>query len=176
MVTKETIAIVGLPNKTCKKLVAKLVQENCRLLLIAGEKSAYLELFDQDFLNLHQADIEILDCAKDGCWEADIIVLKGEEKDKKLLERIKEVSTQKIVIGVSVIDDSSKTPLYEANNLQLHFPYSKVVHVLNTGSAEVYIAGDYSEANQIVSEKVAKIGYIPRIANRFSSLLNDDLI
>ena len=60
---------------------------------------------------------------RDGCWEADIIILDiSDDEQQEVVELIKEVATQKIVVSFSE---------NENNELQALLKYSKVVKVFN---------------------------------------------
>ena len=173
METKQTVAIVGLPNPKYNDLIVKLAEENCRLLLIKRSANDEDPILPKDFSGSQNEDVEVLSCAKDGCWEADVIVLLGEESyERPFIERIKEVSTQKLVVGFSVADQTSETVTFEATNLQQLLPNSKVVHVYkNIGSDEVLVAGDHAQSNQTVAGKIRTIGYSPEIVDGFSSIV-----
>ena len=70
-----------------------------------------------------KAEIKSISCVKDGCWEADIIVLAVPLcEEKEVAERMKEVATQKTVVLVSENTD-------ELASLQQILPYSKLVRV-----------------------------------------------
>lgn len=172
MATKETIAVVGLPNKKYNDFVVRLAEAQYRLLLIKKGLNDGSEIFVDELRHSIQGDVEIVECAKNGCWEADIIVLLGEESyERVFIERIKQVSTQKIVVGYATNDHLSETASFEATNLQQLLPNSQVVHVLKSiGAQEVFIAGDHADSNQIVSNKVSAIGYHPEIVDGFSSI------
>jgi len=75
MALKKTIAIIASTNEKATAIVNKISLKNYRLLLL----SKYANQFDQLAGHLKSwqpgAEFEIIDCMKDGCWEADIIVL-----------------------------------------------------------------------------------------------------
>lgn len=91
---------------------------------------AHNETFSEAFIEkLHQqipgADIEIASCLKDGCWEADVIILSSEIiSDKQALRNIKEVATQKQVICLSEVNNSEE--FYKLKQL---LPNSKIALV-----------------------------------------------
>lgn len=168
MAVKETIAIVGIDNKVCADLIKKLAQ-HYRLLLVSTEGNNSSALSKQIVDPIPDAAIEIIECAKDGCWEADIILLIGTTNlEKGLINRIKEVATQKIVVGISVGRHQSSPPVSEVNTLQLLLPYSKVVQMLyEFGSTATFIASDDEEALQTISDLIKMVGYQPIIVERF---------
>lgn len=160
MGTKETIAIIGATNESTLALVSKLAREDYRLLLVlAGESHNLDRRYPYDKF-LPEAEVEIIDCVKSGCWEADIIVLIGAANfEEVLINKIKEVSTQKIVVGISVAGGEVAS-FFETTDLQSLLPYSKVVHVFKKkGSLATFIAGDDKEAVQAISALAQKIGF-----------------
>ena len=99
---KKTIAIIGAGVEIGAAIADKLSEGNYRLLLVSNEinhKSQIVQNIKQNNLN---AEVEIVDCAKEGCWEADIIVLAIPYHElKEVIEKINEVVTQKIVLIIS---------------------------------------------------------------------------
>ena len=170
MITKETIALIGIDNEDCAALVKKLAQGNYRLLLISHVQYSLAPLHAEVLDNCPQADVEIIDCAKDACWEADIIALFGEANyNKELIARIKVVSTQKIVAGVSINRSKEEISLVEANNLQRLLPHSNVVQVFhNPESSDVLIAGDDVQSTKNISNIAAAAGYKPILVEGWS--------
>ncbi len=99
---KKTVAIIGESKEFCPALAIAAVQQDLRLLFISRDetKKSILKtrLRDLDV----SAEIEFTTCEKDGCWEADAIAfIQPGEIEPKLLDRIKQVSTQKIVLVIS---------------------------------------------------------------------------
>lgn len=186
MTLKKTIAIVGATEKRGMFIAKNLARGNYRLLLVSeeGEKLAAL----RDELNLSTAEIETINCAKEACWEADIIIVATPYgMGKKVAEKIKEVATGKIVVSISNPPDSSYENLFPepntsaAEELQHLLPYSKVVKTLNTAFAEnfaslaisgktadTFIAGNNSDAVKTVSELAKDAGFNPFVVGDLS--------
>ena len=137
----KTIAIVGATEKNGKEIVMKLAPMPYRLLLISNEITE-LDRLKNDLSLMHpHAEIEALDCIKDGCWEADIIILAvPHEAIQEVAERIKEVATQKIVVNVFNSKDNSP-------ELKKILPYSKLVGVAGN-PPELIIHGDDKTVNE----------------------------
>ena len=80
------------------------------------------------------AEIESLECVKDGCWEADVIIIAvAPAEEKQVAELMKEVATQKIVVVVSEKEN-------ECEELEKILPYSKVVKAYIKGATnEIFL-------------------------------------
>lgn len=146
---KKTIAIIGADAETGVAIADKFSEGNYRLLLVQNEinnKSQIAKYIRQK--NLH-AEVEIVDCAKEGCWEADIIILAlPYHKLKKVIEKINEVVTQKIVVIISDEKESSFS-FNKTQELQQLLPYSKIVTALyNPCSPEPFIINDKEHLKQ----------------------------
>ena len=140
MAVKKTIAIIASTNEKAAAIVNKLSLENCRLLLVSKYATQFIEL-STDIKSRHpNVELDIIDCMKDGCWEADIIILDiSHSEEKEVVELIKEVATQKIVVSF---------PGNENNELQNLLKYSKVVNAFHTinNSSTVSLYGKDQDA------------------------------
>ena len=146
---KKTIAIIGAGAETGVAIADKLSESNYRLLLVQNginSKSQIVKNIKQK--NLH-AEVEIVDCAKEGCWEADSIILAIPFRElKEIAEKINEVVTQKIVVIISNEKESSLS-FNQAQELQQLLPYSKIVTALyNPCSPEPFIINDKEHLKQ----------------------------
>lgn len=138
MALKKTIAIIASTNEKATAIVNKITLKNYRLLLL----SKYANQFDQLAGQLQSwqpgAEFEIIDCMKDGCWEADIIVLDiPYHEEKAVAQLIKEVATQKIVVSFS--ENKNQFKNQELENL---LKYSKIVKALNTDASYILYGKD----------------------------------
>lgn len=169
MAAKVTIALIGLANGICSVLVHTLAKANYRLLLVTKDGNDIEHLTRQINLTLPGADVEVIDCVKNGCWEADIIVFVGANQiDHAFINKIKAVSTQKIVVALSINKTGSNFDAFESKNIQLLLPHSKVVQLFNQyESTEAFIAGDDSEALQTVAHIIKNAGYQPTVVDSF---------
>ncbi|HEY6977811.1 MAG TPA: hypothetical protein VH396_16040, partial [Chitinophagaceae bacterium] len=112
-------------------------------------KSQIVRNIKQNNLN---AEVEIVDCAKEGCWEADIIVLAIPYYElKEVVEKINEVVTQKIVLIISNNEEEGKV-----EELQRLLPYSRVVAAFNNPYS-------FTSNDREASETISKIIYAPII-------------
>jgi hypothetical protein len=140
---KKTIAVIGADTEIGAALADKLSDDSYRLLFVQNEtvhKSQIAKNIQQK--NLH-AEIETVDCAKEGCWEADIIILAIPFRElKEIAEKINEVVTQKTVVIISDEKESSFS-FNKAQELQQLLPYSKIVTAIhNPCSPESFIIND----------------------------------
>ncbi|MBI1769776.1 MAG: NAD(P)-binding domain-containing protein, partial [Bacteroidetes bacterium] len=171
MAPKKTIAIVGATEKRGAAIAKSLAKGNYRLLLMSAETEKLAALSKE--LDPSIAEIETISCAKDACWEADIIIVATPyQTEKEVAEKIREVATGKIVISTSNPVDRSYEYLFPSPNssaaeeLQRMLPYSKVVKTFNTAFtenfvsptidkiADTFIAGNNGDAIEAVSELV----------------------
>jgi predicted dinucleotide-binding enzyme len=171
MATRETIAVIGATEKTGSAVIGKLLEIGTRLLLISDDENAFTFLTKLKSDNA-EGRIEIIDCVKEGCWQADIIVFVTSFKNvTDAIERIKEVATQKIIVSITDINDNESSPFVEAQELQQFMPYSKVVAAcINAYSAETYIAGDDADAVETISKLIKKAGFQPKTAQSLSAI------
>ena len=186
MAQKKTIAIIGATGKRGSGIAKNLAKENHRLLLISEDVEALSSLSNE--LAQTKAVIEVVSCAKDACWEADIIIVATPyEIEKEVAGKIKEVAIGKIVISISNPMDRSYENLFPspdnsaAEELQRLLPYSKVVTTFNASfienlaspmipekTADTFIAGNNSDAIETVSESVRSAGFNPFVVGDLS--------
>ena len=144
MAARKTVAIIASTNEKIVAIISKLSLEDSRLLLVSKYPNQFTELSRDVACNHPNVELEIIDCMKDGCWEADIIILDiAYDEETEVTELIKEVSTQKIVVSFSKNENS------ELQNLLKH---SKVViaAVNPTNSTCITFSGEDHDAVQEV--------------------------
>src|SRR4030095_6857454 len=139
MAVKKTIAIIGASGDMGSALAKALVNSNYRLLLMSRDKSKVGKLSAYLKRQSPAAEVAVIDCEKEACWEADIILLAVPYKaEREVAEKIREVATQKVVIDVSNPLNESYDHLITApdtsaaEELQKALPGSKVVKAFNT--------------------------------------------
>lgn len=167
MALKETIAFAGITNTaSCATYITKLAQARYSLLLVSSPDNSLQELADQVLSHVPEAKVDVMACAKDGCWEADIIVVFGETGlNAGFLNKIKAVSTQKIVVGVWLGDGSHGEP-YPNKGLVELLPHSKVVLArYDEETNKVYIDGADREAVLTVLELTKSLSISPLLKN-----------
>jgi len=147
MAVKKTIAIIGAAGIEGTAIANQLAFSHYRLLLIAPDAEQVSSLSKTiSEINL-AAETDTIECVKDGCWEADIIILAvPSQEEKNIAEMIKEVATQKIV--VSIWDNN-----INGGQLQRILPYSKLVKLGNIFNLkEKSIAGNDKAANKEIAD------------------------
>jgi predicted dinucleotide-binding enzyme len=161
MSVKKTIAIVGATEKTGKIIAEKFSSLPYRLLLISNDSNELQKLSEDISGKRSVAEIDTIGCVKDGCWEADIIILAVEDCDEnEAVEKMKEVATQKIVAEVS-------NENYPAKDLQKLLPYSKLVKVSGDfDSEEIDISGEDEAVNEEISSIFNQAGFHSAIIER----------
>ena len=146
---KKTVAIIGATEESGAAIVNKFTGSSYRLLLVEDEINQLSQIARSIKRNHLHAEVEIVDCAKEGCWEADIIILAIPFRElKEIAEKINEVVTQKIVVIISDEKESSLS-FNQAQELQQLLPYSKIVTALyNPCSPESFIINDKENLKQ----------------------------
>ena len=153
MMVEKTIAILGDTGEFPPALMEVFVMHNLRLLYVSENEEKNTALKKQlDKLKV-KAEVEFLSCEREGCWEADIIAFtRPENISPELVQKIKEVATQKIVLIVSVRKQSVE--------FDALFPYSKVVEVvINHIGKGFSISGKVAAANAEVLELIESNTY-----------------
>lgn len=145
MAVKEAIAIVADNEEKFLDITAKLALDKYMLLLVsknADKLSSILMKIQKQFPG---ADVELIDCIKDGCWQADIIILNiNEDEQNEVAALIREVATQKIVVSFS-------ENLQAIEKLQKLLPHSKVVKLDGLFSGNTAITSNDTKATETVS-------------------------
>src|SRR4051812_18070994 len=102
MKTKQTIAVIGATGNMGSAISINLSSGNYRLLLCANDKGK-VETLAKDIKSANvTADVEAVDCTVSASWEADVIILAVPyQAEKGIVEKIKEVANQKIVISIA---------------------------------------------------------------------------
>ncbi len=151
MSVKKTIAIVGATENKGIEFANKLADGDYRLLLISNDSEKLSRLSESIAA---KAEVDTLECVKDGCWEADVVILTVACSEEKMVAQvIKEVATQKIVV---IVSEERNLP----EELQHILPYSKLVKVsFSSYLNEIIISGNNEEANEEVSEIFNQAGY-----------------
>lgn len=180
----QTIAIIGASGSMGSALSKSLAKGNYRLLLCANDLDKVKAVAADIKKSYPTAEVEAIDCTREACWEADIIIAAipfGAEQE--MADKIREVATQKIVISIAnplndTYDGLVTAPdTSAAEELQKLLPNSKVVKAFNTTfaadfatpvidgkRADAFIAGNDGEALQTVSELVETAGFNPVVA------------
>lgn len=167
---KQTIAIVGAEGKTGSAFALGLVQLNLyRLLLLSEDESRLHKLSQQILLLSPGADIELISCLKDGCWEADLIIVDVPHASiQEVADKIREVSTQKIVLGILKNEYNNLSPVSVAQEWQQLLPNAKVVIASNNpDTRETVMAGNDEESVLTMTDTIKKMGFQPIVRNDF---------
>lgn len=162
MSVKKSIAIVGATEKIGEVIAIQFMNGNYSLLLISNNKDRLNYLAQKMADNKPKAEVNFMECVKDGCWEADIIILAvPHDEEKMVAELMKDVATQKIVVDISNEENACR-------KLKEILPYSKLVKVSGDfHSKEIVIKGDNETVNEEISEIFNQVGYHSIIENYF---------
>lgn len=156
----KTIAIVGATEKNGRILVNQFACMPYRFLLVSNKINELEELTIDISEKYPKAEVESLNCIKDGCWEADIIILAVPHNEEKMIaELMKEVATQKIVVDFSNEKNAE-------DQLCSILPYSKLVRISGDfTSKEIVVSGNDEAVNEEISQIFNQAGYHTTIEN-----------
>lgn len=166
MQTPQTIVIIGTGEKG-RGIAMGLTGGNYRVLFCGNEQADASEFVKEIKETSPSFDIESAPCSYEATWEADIIILAvPHEQQESLLEKIRTVANQKIILATGCT----------RQELQSLLPHSKVIETFNNiepkaffapaeekNNIECIIKGNDEEALQIASELVSTIGFKPVI-------------
>ena len=181
MATNKTIAIIGASGNMGSAIAKSLANAPYRILLFGKEEKKLRSIYKEIKSTNKLVDAEIIGCAANASWEADIIIAAVPfAAEKELAEKIKQVATGKIVISISNPLNDTYTGLVTtadtsaAEELQKLLPHSKVIKAFNTTFAgdflqpvidgkkvDAFIAGNDEEALETVSNLVSSAGFNP---------------
>jgi NADPH-dependent F420 reductase len=185
---KKTIAIIGAAGNMGSGIAHSLAKAGYRMLLFDTDASKLNELLLNIKSATPNAEVEILDCARESSWEADIIIpAVPYQAQTEIASKIKDVVTGKIVISIAnplnqTYDGLVTEPtMSAAEELAKLLPHSKIVKAFNTTFAadfktpqlngktvDCFVAGDDDEAVRIVSDLVKDAGFNPLIAGKLA--------
>jgi NADPH-dependent F420 reductase len=188
MATNKTIAIIGASGNMGSAIAKSLANSTYRLLLFGKEEAKLRSVLKEIRATNKSTNAEIIGCAADASWEADIIIAAVPfAAEKEVAEKIKQVATGKIVISISNPLNETYTGLVTDGNtsaaeeLQKLLPYSKVIKAFNTTFAgdffqpviegktvDAFIAGNDAEALETVAGVVKSAGFNPIKAGKLA--------
>ena len=162
MAIKKTIAIIEATGER-EAFIAKRLSNAYRLLLIGAEKVELHQLAEGLKEANNNTEVEVIECAREACWEADIIITPY-PLQKEVIQRIKEVSVGKVVVCISRSKDAGE-------NLQHFLPYSRVAILtmaanqkLAYGNITCLVKTTDDEALETVAALLGAIGSSPVIS------------
>src|SRR5690606_24615149 len=123
-----------------------------RLLIISEDISDCAKASDYISQTRSEEEVELMNCPKDGCWEADIIMLwNPSQHNTEHLLKLRSVAIQKIVLIVSKEEVINLPP----------FPHSKIVVMIrDSETGEANITGEDLEAVESIQQLMSKTGYL----------------
>jgi hypothetical protein len=155
MMAKTTIAIVEATETAGIEVAKRLALHDYRLLLISGDEIELTKLAAR-IIQIPTAEVETINCLKEGCWEADIIVIAASKIPvENIATKIRDVATQKIIVEIVTGSQMSVN-----ETLHLLLPYSKIVTALvDTADNRIIITGANYDAVQHIKEIAGNIGF-----------------
>lgn len=162
---QQTIAIAGAERKSGSIIAQKLVSLNQHRLLLLSEDEDQLKDLPEWLQQKSASGPEQINCLKDGCWEADIIILDVPFSSyAEVAEKIREVSTQKIVFVLSGDGQDPLPTISPVEEWQDLLPNAKLVIALNPmSSSGTMLSGADGESLNIIAEILKKLGLEPII-------------
>ena len=167
MSDRKTIAIAGPSATRITPLISRFVQLKHRVLLVSDQEDKLERACERIRQGNQGAGVETVHCMKDGCWEADMIIIPADIENPELLaEKIKEVATRKTVVVVSELVNRNPVPQATADLLEQKLPYSPVIRLyFSVSLMESIIYGDNQEALAEVNELIRSAGFRTSIWN-----------
>lgn len=155
MATK-TMTILGDTGEITTELLMVLTRHGLRLLFVAKDEVSKNEVIQQLKPLNSNTEIDFTSCEKEGCWEADeIVLLKSEETSIALIKKIREVATQKPVWMFS--GNPATTNKVNLKEILIH---SKVVEIrLNEKTKEFSLCSKEVEAKEEIRQLLETSGY-----------------
>lgn len=153
---KKTMTVLGDTGGFFPEGMKVLMKQDLRLLFVSEDEIRNCKLKSRLEHTETVAEVEFTSCERDGCWEADMILVTQPEKVfSAMFERIKEVATQKIVLAV--YDNREKL---DNSILRQVLPHSKVVLLLvDSQKKEFSVFGDHPETKDEVQELFSGTGF-----------------
>lgn len=110
-----------------------------------------------------RSSVRRVDCTREGCWEADIVMLGASPALEATVLKLKDVTTQKIVLLIS--GNNGMASHYPAvRKLEQWLPHSKIISVLHdSGTPGLSICGEDSSAVEDISTIFRAVGMDPVI-------------
>lgn len=154
MKVKATIAFIGAVDKQGEKIINRLVQKGHPLVLINKPGRAAGLLSTSILKQVPDADIEVIDCEREACWEADVILLPDStDLHKALLEKIRTVATQKILIRLTNKKKGEKILENEIKFLKQQLPNTKIVSVFyEENGLDIVVSGEDKRSLEGITE------------------------
>lgn len=141
MQTKKTIAIIGATTAMGAKMATALSSLHHRLLLFGMNEADLVQLQSLILQQFPSTELELMHCAMEASWEADIILLTiPAEMFGLIAEKIKVVAAQKIVI---IFSDQYNNAIID--EVKLLLPDSKLVAIENESNG-ICISGPHQNA------------------------------
>jgi predicted dinucleotide-binding enzyme len=181
---RTAVAIIGATGRMGSAIAKALAKGPYRLLLFSHNTEKLEQLKEEIRTTTPSADLDCVGCPADASWEADIIIpAVPYVNEKEVAEKIRAVATQKVVVSISNPLNETYNGLLTSPNtsaaeeLQQQLPSSKVVKAFNTTSptnfsrpvinrkrVDAFIAGNDTEAVNVVKGLVETAGFNPVIA------------
>lgn len=185
---KQTIAIIGAGGMG-SGLARTLAKAGHRILIAGPTRSKLDELYTSITTSTPHADIDILDCAYEASWEADVIIpAVPYAAQREVANKIKDVVPGKVVISIvnplnAAYDGlATDAATSAAEELAALLPNSKIVKAFNTVFAadfnapnitgktvDCFVAGDDETAVTTAVQLVNDAGFNPLVAGGLSA-------
>lgn len=178
---KKTIAIIGASGNMGRGLSKALAKAGYPVLMAGPTRSNLEHAWMTIKSQLPQANLEILDCAREAGWEADVIIPAVPYKAQSAVAgRIKDVAIGKVVISVTnPLNDfgggfAGDVTTSAAEELADQLTHSHIVKAFNTvivtdfgfpqldgQTIDGFVAGDDPDAVALTQELVRDAGFHP---------------
>ncbi len=161
---KPSIAVIGACSPIGSILSRQFHGKGFRLLLMDEDRNS-LKILSRKLDRQKQGESpELYECRHEASWDSDVIWLSiTEEMVPEVVERMRDVSTRKVVIAAS--DEESASALYEA--VRKGLPYSRVVSACISregDSRRIHLWGEDPGAMKTVEQLSRKAGFDTKVA------------
>jgi NAD(P)-dependent dehydrogenase (short-subunit alcohol dehydrogenase family) len=138
----QTAAVIGAATPLGSRTALLLALAGCHVLLSDHDQAGSAGTLEEILRIAPGADVELLPCERTSCWEADIIVIaSGITSRSRILDRIRDVATGKIVLAVGSAAESGPA-------LHARMPHARLVRM--TGTKPV-LGSDDAEARETIA-------------------------
>ena len=160
MKVKETIALLGAADPSGQQFICALAAGHHPLVLVDKETDHLLPLATRIAQSHPKAEVATVSCEREGCWEADVIVLMNAAVLRaELLERIKAVAIRKILVYITGMGDHTWPSAERVRTVKRLLPYTEWVQVARDPATGIWSISGATGSSEVVRNILARAGY-----------------
>lgn len=160
MKIRETIAFIGETDQYSERLISRLAGEKHPLVLVSKPDESAGFIANRIAQDYPLADVEVVNCEREGCWESDVILLSASKQpERQLIEKMKIVAAQKILLRLLPNEDvrawEQESVLFEKE-----LPYTKLVWASPDKEGDkIHLKGNDLEGIRQITTILTRAGY-----------------